>query len=192
VTGRRGGRLLATGGIVGPVAFVAAWSILGAQEAGYSPVEDPISRLAAVGAGGRVPMTAGIIALGAGIGLYATAARSCFGARTAGAAAATAAGALAVAALPLESSVGGMPHAVAAGTSYATLAATPILGSRALADAGRRGLALASALTGAAAGCLLIASMVSPRWVGLLQRSGLTAGHVWIVASAATLLRRLR
>ena len=41
-------RWRAFAGIAGPATFIAAWSVLGATRSGYSPVHDPISRLAAV------------------------------------------------------------------------------------------------------------------------------------------------
>jgi hypothetical protein len=57
------------------VAFVTAWATLGAGAAGYDPTRDAISRLAAYGAPTRVGMTAGLVALGAGMGLYGLALR---------------------------------------------------------------------------------------------------------------------
>ena len=63
----------------------------------------------------------------------------------------TAAATIGIAATPMESSVGGAPHVVAAGLTYASLAATPLLASHSLSSEGRRG-ATASALVGVAAG----------------------------------------
>ncbi|MGH9154681.1 MAG: hypothetical protein ACRD1K_02230 [Acidimicrobiales bacterium] len=38
-------RALAAGGVVGPIAFVAAWAVLGTRLPGYSPAGDAISPL---------------------------------------------------------------------------------------------------------------------------------------------------
>ena len=43
-------RARALGGVVGPGVFIATWAVLGARAEGYSPVQDPISRLAATDA----------------------------------------------------------------------------------------------------------------------------------------------
>src|SRR4051812_28975626 len=106
----------ALGGIVGPAAFVAAWASLGPRAPDYSPVHDPISRLAAVGAPTRVAMTAGFLAFSAGVLPASTVLRRTHSPAT-GAAAATAALATAAVALaPLGASFGDVPHAAAAGT----------------------------------------------------------------------------
>jgi hypothetical protein len=47
-------RLLALGGVIGPVAFVGSWALAGATTAGYSPLDSAISELAAVDAPTRV------------------------------------------------------------------------------------------------------------------------------------------
>ena len=62
--------MAAVGAIAGPVAFVTAWAALGAGAGGYDPARDAISRLAALGAPTRPAMTAGLLALAAGMGLY--------------------------------------------------------------------------------------------------------------------------
>ena len=60
-------RWLALGGVIGPVAFVGSWAILGATTPGYSPVNGAISDLAAVDASSRAPMTAGFVVFGLGL-----------------------------------------------------------------------------------------------------------------------------
>lgn len=172
---------------MGPAVFVAAWAILGARRAGYSPVDDPISRLAAVGAPTRWPMTAALVALGAGIGAYAPGLRAALpgGRGPSIAAAATAAATIGVAAIPLGAAYGDAPHAIPTGVAYVTLAATPLLGGRALLASGPRGAARVSIAMGMLSGVALVASIVSPRGVGLLQRIGLTTAHAWIAASAS-------
>jgi hypothetical membrane protein len=183
-------RWCAVGGIIGPAAFIVAWSILGTRRAQYSPLHDPISRLAAVDASTRWGMTAGFIAFGAGVGAYATAARHALPGRTAGAAATTAAATVAVAALPLGGPAGDGAHAVAAAVAYASLAAVPFAASRASAAAERTGVRRASLGTAVVTGAALVASAVAPSYTGLLQRTGLTLGHLWIAATAARIVAR--
>jgi hypothetical protein len=153
------------------MAFVAAWAILGARTDGYSPVSDPISRLAATGAPTRTAMTVGLLGYAVGVGAYS---RTLPG-RLAPVAAVNAAAAIAIAATPLDSMAGGTPHAIAAGVSYASLAALPLL-------AGHRVVAAASATA-------LVLSLVDDAHTGLWQRTGLTVGHAWLAAGA---LRRRR
>lgn len=169
-------RLRAIGGILGPAAFITAWAVLGARREGYSPVDDPISRLAALGASTRPAMTAGLLGFAVGVGAFSTTLPR----RPAIAAAVTAAASVGIALTPLDSSLGGAPHAVAAGTAYASLAALPIVGSRSA--VGRA--------TGVLCGGLLLASIVAPGATGALQRAGLTVGDAWIVAAAVARLRR--
>ena len=184
-------RRLALGGVLGPLIFVATWALLGARRDGYSPVHDPISRLAAVDAPTRAAMSGGLVAFGVGVGAYAVALRTEFPAAAA-AAATTAVASIGIALTPLGSQVGGVPHAVAAGVAYASLAATPALAVRSLWRRGRRSHALASAGIGAACATALVASAVAPRYTGLFQRTGLTVGDVWLVASASALSFRRR
>jgi hypothetical membrane protein len=174
----------AIGGVVGPVVFVVAWAVLGARRAGYSPVDDPISRLAAVGAPGRVAMTASLVSLGVGIGAYAPGLRAALPGRAVFAAAATAAASIGVAALPLGAAYGGTPHALAAGTAYLSLAATPLAAARSFRTRGMHRAASLSVAAGVVSATALAASVVSPRGVGLFQRVGLTTGHAWIAVSA--------
>ena len=174
------GRLAAAGGIAGPVAFVAAWAALGAGAGDYDPTRDAISRLAALGAPTRPAMTAGLLALAAGMGLYGMALRPRPAALLP---VANGALTLAVAALPL----GGRfdtAHGIAAALGYVTLAAIPALGARRL----RLTWAAVSLATGVVSGLCLLASVLLPQ-DGLFQRLGLTAAHVWVVVSAAGLLR---
>ena len=63
---RRWFRLRALGGIVGPAAFTAAWSIATARQDGYSIRGEHISGLAAPDADHPGVMIAGFLALGAG------------------------------------------------------------------------------------------------------------------------------
>ena len=185
-TARRG---LAIGGIAGPLAFVAAWSFLGTGQPGYSPIRDPISRLAAIDAPTRAPMTAGLLTFGAGVAAYASALAAALPGGAALTAGATAAGSVGIAALPLEAGKGSVAHDVVAGLAYASLAATPVLAARGLHARGLRLPARLSTAVGVTSAVVLVAGALAPRGGGLLQRLGLTLGHAWIVASAAWILR---
>lgn len=119
-------------------------------------------------------MTAGLVAMGAGMGLYGLALRPrpawvlpvANGAIT-----------LAVAAFALGGKVDAA-HGVFAGLGYVTLAAIPVA-------VGRRPLAVAVGLVSGL--CLLLTAVVERD--GLLQRLGLTVAQAWIVVSSLRLLR---
>jgi hypothetical protein len=168
------------GGVLGPPAFVAAWAGLGAGAARYDPTRDAISRLAALGAPTRPGMTAGLVALGAGMALYGLAVRPH---PTWTLAVANGVTALAVAALPLGGAVD-TAHGVSAALGYVTLTAIPVVASPRLPPRWAR---LSVAIGVASAGCL-VASALADR-AGLLQRLGLTMAHAWIVVSAVGLVR---
>jgi hypothetical membrane protein len=183
-------RLLAAGGLVGPAAFITAWAVLGARTAGYSPTQDAISNLAAVHAPTRTAMTAGFAAFGIGVPCYSLALRSALPGRSWISAATTGVATLGVAAFPLgSSSAADFTHGAFATLGYATLAATPLVASRALARQGRQRWVVPSTLAGVASGACLVAT-VGGRYHGLLQRAGLTIGDAWLMATALWLLRR--
>lgn len=182
-------RVLAVGGLVGPAAFVAAWSVLGATRPEYSAVDDAISQLAASGTSTRLGMSAGFGVFGAGMTLYGAALRSALPGPAWTMAVATGVATLGVAALPLGTSLGETPHAAAAAAGYASLAALPLVASRSLARRGRRGWAGYSVVTGVVSGACLLASFLGPA-SGLLQRAGLTVVDVWVVGSALQILRQ--
>ena len=183
-----GRQALAVGGLLGPATFFTAWATLGARKAGYNPVEDHISRLAAAGVPERPAMTAGFVAFGLGLPLYALALRSSPTGKAWVAAAATGICTLGVAAFPLDGPLGDNAHAAAAGLGYATLAATPLLAAAPLWRVGHRRWARFSVAVGAFSATCLLGTTLGPA-TGLLQRTGLTAGDVWIAASAVALLR---
>jgi hypothetical membrane protein len=175
-------RPVSIGGVVGPLSFIGAWAGLGAIETGYSSIHDSISRLAAVDASTRWAMTLGLLSLGAGVGLFARDLRRAFPA-AATAAAVTACSSLAIAATPLGSVVGGVPHAAAAGLAYGSLAAVPGLAGFQLWREGEQRLGRFSMVIGAASAASLTVSIVSDQ-TGLWQRLGLTLAHTWIIATA--------
>lgn len=169
--------------MVGPLTFAAAWALLGAGAERYDPTRDAISRLAALGAPSRPAMTAGLVALGAGMAFYGLALKPDPAWMLPVANGLTA---LAVAALPLGGSVD-TAHGVAATLGYVTLAAIPAVVGRHFAPAWAR-LSLA---IGAVSGLCLLASTLVTR-DGLFQRLGLTIAHLWVVVSALGLLRSPR
>lgn len=178
-----------TGGIVGPVALIATWARLGYRSGGYSPVADPISRLAATGASTQAAMTVGLVSYAAGIGLHHSILRDRFGPAVGHAALLNAVATLGIAATPLDSVLGGSPHVMAAGLSYASLAAIPLLAAPALRTGGHRTAANLSVAAGiVSAGCLGVSATDVTSATGLLQRAGLTAGHLWLIVTALQML----
>jgi hypothetical membrane protein len=183
-------RELAWAGVAGPATFVVSWATAGALTPGYSPLSDPISRLAAGGAQHRPLMNAGFLIFAAALPVYAVPLRSALPGRAWLAAVATGIGSAGIAATPLGFSDRlDAAHAVAAGSTYVALAALPLLARGPLARSGRRRAARASAAIGSAAGACLVASIVAEP-VGLFQRAGLTLVDIWIVASALALARQ--
>jgi len=179
-----GAEQLRYGGVIGPVAFVAAWVLTGFATDGYSPVHDPISDLAAVDAPHRWWMTAGFVVFTGGLVAYGLALR----ARKAGpawiAAVVTGVATLGVAALPLDhSSAVDTAHGVAAGTGYVALGATALLSARVLARNGAIAWACFGAVTGVVT-LVALALTLTGSANGFWQRLGLTTGDVWIVATA--------
>lgn len=181
---RRG---LAIGGAVGPIGFVSAWAIGGiVTSRRYSPVEDTISQLAAIGAPTRALMTAGMVVFGVAVPTYAVALRDALPGRAWIAAAATGIATLGVAAAPLDhSDVVDTLHLIAAGAGYVTLAAVPLLAHRALSDAGHRKLATFGLAMAAVSAVALPTSLVVAQ-TGLFQRMGLAAGDLFLIASVPT------
>ncbi len=187
--GADGGRIAAIGGVIGPAVFVAAWSILGARTAGYSPTDDAISRLAASGASTQAAMTAGFVVFGTGLPLFGSALRVTLPGPAWALATATGLATLGVAAAPLDTAAGDALHGVFAALGYATLAAVPLAAAGPLAAQGRRRWARWSVVTGVASAACLAATVLGPRH-GLFQRAGLTIADVWVVASAVDMLLR--
>jgi hypothetical protein len=178
----------AVGGVVGPVAFVAAWSLLGLSAHHYSATQDAISRLAETGAPTRVAMTTGFVVFGVGVPLYARALRSALGGPAWVTAFATGIATLGVAAVPLGAPTRDTVHGWLAAAGYVTLAATPLFASRRFARAGRAGWSRASLLSGMGAAVCLVATTAGPSH-GLFQRLGLGCVDIWIVATAIEMLR---
>lgn len=182
-------RSAAWGGIIGPAAFVGAWVVGSAIAPHYSPVDDAISRLAAVHADTRPLMTAGFIIFGIGVPLYAWALRDALDGPAWCTAAAAGIATLLVAAAPLDhSSAVDTLHGVFAGTGYVALALTPLLAVRPFRSTGRMGWARASIAAAVGSGICLALTTAGPAH-GLFQRLGLTMTDAWIIATAAAIVR---
>ena len=183
-------RSLAWGGVIGPIGFVSAWTIGGiVTSRRYSPVEDTISQLAAIGAPTRTLMTAGMVAFGVAVPAYGLALRRALPGRAWVAAAATGIATLGVAATPLDRSpLLDNLHLAAAGAGYITLAAVPLLARKALIAEGHGRLAaFGTAMSAVSAAALPISIVVSQS--GLFQRIGLTAGDVFLIASVPVIAK---
>ena len=129
-------RLLALGGVIGPVVFVVSWTVAGATTAGYSSVDNAISDLAAVGASTHVIMTVALVTFGLGLIAFGAALREAFGGPAWIAAVATGICTLAVAATPLEGWSGDDVHAVFASLGYVAIVAIPLLAAASLRRSG--------------------------------------------------------
>jgi hypothetical membrane protein len=182
-------RALAWAGVAGPVTFITSWATAGALTPGYSPLQEPVSRLAAAGAPHRPLMNAGFLVFAAAMPAYAVPLRMVVPGRAWLAALACGVGSAGIAVTPLGFSDGlDAAHAAAAGSTYLAMAALPLLAAGPLARSGRRQAARASVAIGVVAGACLVASTVAEP-VGLFQRAGLSVVDAWIVASALAILR---
>jgi hypothetical membrane protein len=183
-------RIAALGGVVGPAAFVSAWAVGAAiTNRDYSSIDNPISRLAAMGADSRPLMPAGFVVFGLGLPAYAVALRRVINSTAWLSAAATGIATLAVAAAPLDHSAAvDTWHGVFATAGYVTLAATPLLAARPLWRQGQRTLA-ATGVTAGVVSTISLALTVSSLPTGLFQRLGLTVVDAWVVASAVAMTR---
>jgi hypothetical membrane protein len=194
-------RVGAACGVLAPAAFVGAWAVGGAVRGdGYDPLHDAISRLAEVGAPTAPLMTAGLVAFGVLVPVWARALGDLLGSAALRRVVTTAGLAtLAVAALPVTPD-GGTPqdslHAVAAGTGYLAMAATPLVAAPLLRRRGRTRAAAASTAVGLVSAASLVGTLVAgavlgedgPLGSGGLQRLGLTVVDAWHVAAAAAVL----
>ncbi len=184
--------LLLWGGVVGPAAFVGAWVIGGAITSGsYSPVDNAISDLAAVGSSTRVLMTVGFVVFGCGLIAFGFALRVVLDGRAWIAALVTGACTLGVAAAPLKGWSGDTVHGAFASVGYVAIVALPLLAAPAFVRRGWTRGARLSVLTAAVSAACLVATTFGPAH-GLWQRLGLTVGDVWIAVAASCLLVTVR
>lgn len=182
-------RRLALGGIIGVGAFVTAWAVRGALADGYSPIDDAISRLAEIDRPGRGWMTAGFVAFGLGVPLYAQALRRAVDGPAWITTTVTGVATLAVAAAPLGRA--DSAHTAFALLGYVTLAATPLLAARTFRANGSIRWSRASVACGVGSSLVLAAPTIDAGH-GLTQRLGLGITDGWIVATAWSMSRHGR
>ena len=180
-------RVLALGGVVGPLAFVGCWIGAGRATASYSPFDDAISDLTAVGVPTRVVMTVGFVVFGLGLVAFGLALRDVLHGPAWIAAVVTGCSTIGVAATPLGGWSGDDVHALFAGLGYASLVALPLFAAREFARVDRTGWVVLSVATAIVAAASLGASTLGAHH-GLWQRVGLTLGDAWIVAVATCLV----
>ena len=189
-------RWATAGGIVGPVVFVTGWMLNGlrykASERipdGYSAIDNAISELAATGSPAQWGMTFAFVVFSVGIAAYSQALRVAFAGPAWVAALVCALSTLGVAATPLDATTRDALHGTFATLGYIGITLAPFFAGRTIAEARpgshvARLCWLASAISAAA----LLGTLADTSH-GFFQRSGLFAGDVWFVASAAWLLR---
>jgi len=187
-------RFAAGGGLLAPASFVGAWAVFGARREGYDPVEQAISQLARIGTPERLGMTAGFVAFGLLLPVFAARLPALLEAgrplRTSMLVAGVST--LAVAALPLQREEGGtgdLLHAIAAGTGYLAMAVSPALGARGLRRSGRRTAAALSLTVSGVSVAALVASVAGGP-TGLCQRAGLGVVDAWFAACAVWVITR--
>lgn len=180
-------------GVAGPAAFVGAWLVGGLLRDGYDPLEQAISQLAREGTSDRALMTAGLVAFGVLVPVWAVVLGRVLGSGAVRAAVVVAGLAtLAVAALPLTREPGGeqdLLHALSAATGYVAMAATPLL---AAAPLGRRGHLIAASVSiavGLVSAACLVGTVALTSGSGGLQRAGLGVVDVWHVVAALWVLK---
>lgn len=181
-------------GIAAPTAFITAWSVAGLRAEDYQPLTDAISDLAREGEPTRGLMTAGLVAFGALLPVWAPVlGRRLESAAVRNAAAVAGVATLGVALLPLTregDATQDTLHAVAAGTGYLAMALTPLLGAVALRRLGADRAAAGSVVVGLLSAAALVGSTVLEERSGGLQRLGLTVVDLWHLAVAGWVLRR--
>ena len=183
-------RIAALAGVIGPAAFVGAWTIGAAvTNREYSSIDTTISHLAAIGADTRSIMNAGFIGFGVAIPIFATVLRRVVNGPAWLTATVAGVATLAVAATPLERSAAvDNWHGVFAGTVYVALATTPLLAARPLLREGHRGLARFSVITGAVS-TIALALTATAVPTGLFQRLGFTAADIWFAFTAVAIAK---
>ena len=185
----RGVRLLALGGVIGPVVFVVSWALAGATTSGYSNVDGAISDLAAVDASTQVAMTVSFVVFGVGVIAFGFALREVLAGHAWLAAIVTGACTIGVAATPLHGWSGDEVHGTFAVLGYTAIVGVPLLAAAPLAAAGRPGWARVSVVVAAISAVCLVATTTGTAH-GLWQRLGLTVADAWIVVTASYLVTR--
>ena len=206
LAGPGGTRLLAAGGIAGPVLFTAAWAVSSLRQAGYSATAVQLSGLAAEDARDPQIMMAGFAGLGACSVALGAALGRVAGPRSAGPWLVACAGLAAVAAGMFRrdhmllagpgfagESWHNQVHDVAADAAYAAMIAAPLaLAWRLRGEPGwaamSRVLPVLAILS--AAGLVLFASRAAEPWDATVQRVAVTSALVAETLIAARILAR--
>lgn len=192
-------------GVVGVLAYVAAWAVGGVVWDEYDPMRQAISELFAIGAptATRVPLSAGLVASGFGLVAFGWALDVGLPGRgRLGPALAVVSGVMTVA-VALFPCTAGCPgfgttqtdtmHVVTAGTGYVALMLAPLaVGWRVRAHL--PALSRASWLLGGGALVLFLVRTagLAPELGGLQQRVFNTTADAWYVVAAVVILRRAR
>lgn len=167
----------------GPIVFIACWLIGGFALPGYSLVEEPISRLAALGVATAPLMNVGLAAFAVGVGTSSWPMRRVLGPWAAAALGLNALMTVGVLATPLDfSAATDVAHAVFAGIAYASLAIAGLAAARWLFAHDNRVSARAWLFIGLVTGTALALSAtdLAP---GLLQRIGLTTTDAALIGT---------
>ena len=169
-------------GVLAPLAFVTGWLVAGARTPGYSAVRDHISDLARTDAAQRQLMTAGFVAFGLLLPVFAVAlARALHRPALRVSVGVAGLSTLAVAAFPVDSQ--GALHGASALVGYVATAASPVLAAGALPGLARP----SSYAVGVLSAVALTLSVVGPDQ-GLWQRTGLSVVDLWYAVLALALL----
>ncbi len=200
-TQRRVGGVL---GVVGPVAYVATWAVLGAARTPYDPVSQAISELAEVGAGTQPAMSLAFMFFGVAALPFARALRDVLpGDARPAAAAAALCGVMTFSAAFLPCTPGcpgpgttftDSGHSVVAVIGYLALMASPLLTGRLLLAAGPgwRAFAIWSLVAGVVGSGLMLGWSLElfGDAGGAGQRLFNTIADVWWASAGVLILRR--
>lgn len=179
--------MLLAGAAWGPVVFIGCWLVGGLLLPGYSPIEEPISRLAAVEAATRPLMNVGLAAFAIGVGTASWPMRRILGPWAAIALGLNALMTIGVLGTPLDlSPATDVAHGVFAGVAYLALALVGVLGSIWLRQHDRpsRAWLVVGLVTGAA-----LALSITNLAPGLFQRIGLTATDAALILTGLRSMR---
>lgn len=192
-------------GVIGVLAYIAAWAVGGVVWDEYDPMRQAISELFAIGAptATRAPLSVGLVASGLGLVAFGWALDVGLPGRSRlGPALAVLSGLMTVAVVffpctagcpGFGSTVTDTMHVVTAGTGYVALMLAPLA-------VGRRvrhllpGLARASWILGGGALALFLARTagLAPELSGLQQRVFNTTADAWYLVAAVVIVRRSR
>lgn len=179
---------LAIAGIIGPVAFIACWVAGSIILKDYSPIQDPISRLAEPGVETRRLMTVGLVVFGIGMLVYAASLYRAFTGWSWTAAIIAGGATFGVIFFPLKNGESTPLHAAFAALGYIALICIVAFAIPMFVHDHRTAWVVFSAI-------VVVVSAVNLGITGfgfmhgLFQRVGLTTLDVWIILSAIQIQR---